>query len=196
MSRPYRFLLIALMIVGAAGCGSAARTQVALGDEPDTLPDEISAKSKEIPESTVKSETEEQPAFYFRQAEHSPSKTGIIQTGRYTAIVPAPTPEQKHILDVVITVTLPKGEVQTVGQGIRYLLRRSGYQMVKPDKLPPDALWLFSNPLPSVHRQLGPITLKDAINTLASPAFVLVEDPMHRLISFQLSPNIVMESLQ
>jgi len=51
MSRPYCFLLIALMIVGAAGCGSAAKTQAAFEDEPDTLPDETSAKSKKIPES-------------------------------------------------------------------------------------------------------------------------------------------------
>ena len=44
---------------------------------------------------------------------------------------------------------------------------------------------LFSLPLPKVHRQLGPMTLKDALETLAGPAWLLVEDPAKRIVSFE-----------
>lgn len=195
MSSYYRFCLLALLFAGTTGCSSTAKTPVAAAEVVDAsyTGAEPSQQENQDATSTAITVSRHHPEFHALENGNEPVKSEVIQTGRYSAIAPVPTPEQAHILDVVITVTLPKSDVQTVGQGIRYLLRRSGYQMVNPDKLPPDALWLFSNPLPDVHRQLGPITLKDAINTLAAPAFTLIEDPVHRLISFQLSPNIVLE---
>ncbi len=44
---------------------------------------------------------------------------------------------------------------------------------------------MFALPLPAVHRSLGPMTLRDALKTLAGPAFNLVQDPVHRLITFE-----------
>ena len=44
---------------------------------------------------------------------------------------------------------------------------------------------LFALPLPEVHRQLGPMSLQQALETLAGPAFQLVEDPVHRLVAFE-----------
>jgi len=41
-------------------------------------------------------------------------------------------------------------------------------------------------PLPKVHHSLGPITLTQALSTLAGSPWRLVVDPIHRLISFQL----------
>lgn len=119
--------------------------------------------------------------------------TNYIQTGRYTVIAPVPLPEQSQLLDVVISVTLPEEEVYTVGQGIRYLLKRSGYQLVNANQLSADVLLLFSRPIPRVHRHLGPMTLRQALNTLATPAFRLVEDPVHRFISFTLKETIAQE---
>jgi type IV pili sensor histidine kinase/response regulator len=108
-----------------------------------------------------------------------------IQTGRYTVLTPSPTHEQTHILDVIIHVTLPEEDLATVGQAIRYLLKRSGYQLVQPSRLSPDVRSLFAKPIPRIHRQLGPMPLRDALNTLATPAFRLIDDPVHRVISFQ-----------
>ena len=40
-------------------------------------------------------------------------------------------------------------------------------------------------PLPAVHRNLGPMPVKRELETLAGPAFRLVEDPVHRLVTFE-----------
>ena len=44
---------------------------------------------------------------------------------------------------------------------------------------------LLDLPLPEAHRTLGPLPLRTALAILAGPAFRLVEDPVHRLISFE-----------
>jgi type IV pili sensor histidine kinase/response regulator len=49
----------------------------------------------------------------------------------------------------------------------------------------PETLALFALPLPAVHHHLGPMTLREALETLAGPAFHLVQDPVHRLITFE-----------
>ena len=85
----------------------------------------------------------------------------------------------------MITVTIPD-EIETIGQTIRYLLRRSGYQLINPQQQQPELAQLFSKRLPDVHRHLGPMTLENALTILTTPAFTLIEDPVHRLISYQL----------
>jgi conjugative transfer region protein (TIGR03748 family) len=112
------------------------------------------------------------------------TKPTIIQTGRYSAITANPTPEQRQLLNVIIAVTIPN-DFQTVGQAVHYLLKRSGYQLVGSEQLPLEAVQLFNRPIPEVHRQLGPMTLRDALNVLTAPAFMLIEDPIHRMISYQ-----------
>jgi len=37
-----------------------------------------------------------------------------------------------------------------------------------------------------VHRVLGPVTLRNALNTLAGPVWNLVIDPVNRIVSFEL----------
>ena len=48
-----------------------------------------------------------------------------VQTGRYSAIKTGPTLEQSSLLDVMITVTIPNS-IQTIGETVTYLLKRSG----------------------------------------------------------------------
>ena len=91
---------------------------------------------------------------------------------------------QAELLAATMTVRLPE-RIQTVGEAVRYLLHRSGYRLADPESIGPDTVALFMLPLPAVHRTLGPMTLKDALETLAGPAFRLVRDPVHRLITFE-----------
>ena len=95
------------------------------------------------------------------------------------------TPSQRQLLQVMITVTIPD-EITTIGETIQYLLRRSGYQLTGSTYQQPELIQLLTNRLPDVHRQLGPMTLEDALTILTTPAFILTEDPVHRLISYQL----------
>ena len=106
------------------------------------------------------------------------------QVGRYSLLTAAPTKAQTELLATTVDVRIP-GRIQTVGEAVRYLLQRSGYRLATVESIGPDTATLFALPLPAVHRSLGPMTLKDALETLAGPVFNLVQDPVHRLISFE-----------
>jgi type IV pili sensor histidine kinase/response regulator len=107
-----------------------------------------------------------------------------IQSGRYSMYSAAPTQAQAELLEATVTVQLP-ARIQTIGEAVRYLLQRSGYRLAATESTAPETLALFALPLPAVHRHLGPMTLRDALETLAGPAFHLVQDPVHRLITFE-----------
>ncbi len=107
-----------------------------------------------------------------------------IQVGRYSLFSATPTEAQADLLATTMTVRFP-GRIQSVGEAVRYLLQRSGYRLAAAESIAPDTLALFALPLPAVHRSLGPMTLRDALETLAGPAFHLVQDPVHRLVSFE-----------
>jgi len=96
-----------------------------------------------------------------------------------------PTDAQADLLATTIKVQIPE-RIQTVGEAIGYLLLRSGFRLADPRAMSPQALALFELPLPAVHRSLGPITLRQGLATLAGPTFQLVQDPVHRLIAFEL----------
>ena len=134
---------------------------------------------------TGKPDTDEGESYSSTQTHSHSSKSTGVQTGRYSAIAALPTPSQRQLLQVMITVTIPD-EITTIGQTIQYLLRRSGYQLTGPKYQQTELTQLFTNRLPDVHRQLGPMTLEDALTILTTPAFILIEDPVHRLISYQL----------
>jgi len=107
-----------------------------------------------------------------------------VQVGRYSMTSATPTVAQKDILATALTVLFPE-RIQTVGEAIRYLLQRSGYRLASAEAIGPDTVSLFALPLPAVHRSLGPMTLKEALEILVGPGFHLVQDPVHRLITFE-----------
>ena len=111
-------------------------------------------------------------------------KADQAQVGRYSMIAAVPSKAQTDLLATTLTIRFPE-RIQTLGEAVRYLLQRSGYRLAKIESIRPDTVNLFALSLPAVHRSLGPMTLRDALNTLAGPAFNLVQDPIHRLITFE-----------
>ena len=107
-----------------------------------------------------------------------------VQVGRYSLLSAEPTEGQIDLLATVVTVHFPV-QIQTVGESVGYLLQRSGYRLADTKALAPEAMGLLALPLPSVHRQLGPMPLRRALETLAGATFHLVQDPVHRLIAFE-----------
>lgn len=107
-----------------------------------------------------------------------------LQVGRYSLFAATPTQAQAELLATTMTVRFPN-RIQGVGEAVRYLLQRSGYRLANIEAISPDADALFALPLPAVHRSLGPMMLRDALETLAGPAFHLVQDPVHRLVTFE-----------
>lgn len=107
-----------------------------------------------------------------------------IQVGRYSLFAATPTEAQADPLQATINIQFP-ATVRTVGDAVRYALEQSGFRLAGPEASAPDTAYLFALRLPDVHRQLGPMSLQQALETLAGPAFQLVEDPVHRLVAFE-----------
>ena len=108
-----------------------------------------------------------------------------LQVGRYQTVILQPTDEQLDLLSSIVEIELP-GDIKTVGQAIVHLLDGSGYRLLSPKLAEPYRVLLFSLPLPKVQRQLGPISLRQALEMLSGPAFRLVIEPAYRLVSFEL----------
>ena len=111
--------------------------------------------------------------------------TSEVQVGRYQSVIMRAYENQVDLLSVVITRNLPE-HVNTVGQAITHLLDGSGYRLLSPKLAESYRSHLFAMPLPQVQRQLGPLSLRQALELLGGPAFRLVIDPTYRLVSFEL----------
>lgn len=81
-----------------------------------------------------------------------------------------------QVVDVSIADTLHA----SVGDALRYILLRSGYQLCGGRET--DALQAL--PLPVAHYRLGPLLLRDALLTLTGPAWDLHVDDGARRVCF------------
>jgi len=106
----------------------------------------------------------------------------IIRYGRYTLVELAPAAAQRDLLLQTIDVAMPERARATVGDGLRHVLKRSGYQLCDSATVAAD---LYALPLPAVHLHLGPMSLRDALLTLAGPAWELREDDLARRVCFE-----------
>lgn len=93
----------------------------------------------------------------------------------------APQVAQQNLLLQVVDLSIPASLDATVGDALRHLLLRSGYTLCEDD---PAVTALCSLPLPAAHLQLGPLFLRDALLTLAGPAWDLQVDDVARQVCF------------
>ena len=112
-----------------------------------------------------------------------------VQVGRYSMYAAAPTEAQKDLLTSLIKTQFVD-KVRTVGEAVQHLLQGSGYRLARDEVIGLDTLELFALPLPDAHRSLGPMPLQTALETLVGPAFRLIEDPVHRLLTFESCNSI------
>jgi type IV pili sensor histidine kinase/response regulator len=105
----------------------------------------------------------------------------VARYGRYTLIELAPKAAQQNLLLQEIDVSIPTALNPTVGDALHHVLRRSGYSLCEDD---PVVTTLHGLPLPAAHRQLGPLFLRDALLTLAGPAWDLRIDDVARQLCF------------
>ena len=112
----------------------------------------------------------------------APEFIPVVRYGRYTLVELAPTAAQRDLLLQTIDVSMPEDARATVGDGLRHVLKRSGYQLCET---PSAVTELYALPLPAAHRHLGPMTLRDALLTLAGPAWELHADDRARQICFE-----------
>ena len=106
----------------------------------------------------------------------------VVRYGRYTLVELAPSAAQRDLLLQTIDVSMPEDARATVGDGLRHVLKRSGYQLCETAHA---VTALYALPLPAAHLHLGPMTLRDALLTLAGPAWELHADDRTRQICFE-----------
>jgi type IV pili sensor histidine kinase/response regulator len=105
--------------------------------------------------------------------------TQALRSGRYTLVELVPDPAQQDLMQQIVDVTVPATASATVGDALRYLLLRSGYQLCDP---PGDMTAFDALPLPAAHIHIGPLTLRDALRVLAGTGWrVQIDDPARRV---------------
>jgi len=114
-------------------------------------------------------------------------RPGYFRSSRYGLKRDETQPEQRDLLGVIYSHQFPSAE--TVGQALIKALEESGYGLADPAASDPSLSALLGSPLPKIHRELGPARLDNILETLAGPAWVLVSDPVNRLVSFDLKEN-------
>ncbi len=117
------------------------------------------------------------------EASNAPSSE--VQFGRYQTVVLQPDENQVDLLSSMVELELPE-QINTVGQAITYLLDGSGYRLLSAKLAEPYRVLLFALPLPKAERQLGPLSLRQALELVSGPAFRLVIEPVYRLVTFEL----------
>jgi type IV pili sensor histidine kinase/response regulator len=93
-----------------------------------------------------------------------------------------PERSQQDLMQQIVDITLPPTVNATLGEALRYLLLKSGYQLCDH----PDAAQVFDAlPLPAAHIHLGPLTLHEALQVLVGPAWSLRVDNSTRRVCFE-----------
>lgn len=110
------------------------------------------------------------------------------QLGRYLTVDNKPKSAQMDLLSQEFQVRFPSS-VETIGDAMEYLLKQSGYSLVPEEKRSSELKITLSKPLPAIDRDFGPMKLRDGLSTLAGPVFILINDPLNRMVSFKLNPK-------
>lgn len=107
-----------------------------------------------------------------------------VPIARYAYLMPGSSHAQRHPLQVTLTQVRFPQEIATVGDALAHLLTRSGYRLDEPRSHWAKAI-LMPQPLPEVHRDLGPIHLSEALSVLAGGAWQLKVNPLYRTLIIQ-----------
>lgn len=75
----------------------------------------------------------------------------------------------------------------TVHDGLHEILAGTGYRLAGPAANDPELFRLLEQPYPEHKRRIGPAGLTEVLAMVAGPAWVLVVDPVNRLLGFERS---------
>jgi len=110
----------------------------------------------------------------------------LTPVGRYSSISNVATRAQQNPLLAIAQFKF-SARVKTVGQALLQVLQDTGYSLVPEKQLPRSVRKVLAKPLPVTQRELGPISMKDALSTLMdSQVFRLMVDPVNRRVTFRL----------
>jgi len=112
------------------------------------------------------------------------SAANEVQVARYTTLASIPSEADAEPLAVVAKVHFPRPAVNTVGDAVRHLLLRTGYQLVNEDRLDERVRAVLALRLPDNQRVLGPYRVDAMLGVLLGRPFRLVADPASRTVAY------------
>ena len=115
--------------------------------------------------------------------------SNVIVYGRYQTVSAQPRAEQKDVLLAVIQVHFSP-EIGTVNDALQDVLRYSGYALVDLGSQSLALQNTLKKTLPLMHRDLGPLPLKQALSLLVGTSFDLTIDRLNRTVNFTLKPDL------
>lgn len=107
-----------------------------------------------------------------------------IFESRYLSVQVGPETAQTDLLQNIVDVRVP-AQITTVGGSLDYLLRPYGFQLDDSPEVDEQYLLLVLT-LPEPHRNLGSMTLMDALITLGGKSFRPLINPVKRSVRYQL----------
>jgi conjugative transfer region protein (TIGR03748 family) len=117
------------------------------------------------------------------------SSSNVISYGRYQTISIQPRADQTDVLTAVIQVHFSPS-IHTVNDAIQDLLRYSGYSLIDSASQSLALQNTLKKPLPLMHRDLGPIALRQVLSVLIGSSFDLAIDRLNRTVNFILKPDL------
>lgn len=106
------------------------------------------------------------------------------QVGRYTTVTTQPAEDEVNPLAVIAKVHFPRSVVTTVGDAVRYVLVRTGYQLAAEETLDPRVTAVFALRLPDNQRALGSYRVDTMLNVLMGRPYALVTDSQTRTVRY------------
>jgi conjugative transfer region protein (TIGR03748 family) len=107
-----------------------------------------------------------------------------VALGRYTSMDARPALSVRNPMRVVATVNFPKSHVQTVGDAVKHLLVRTGYELSAPAQLGDAQQALLGLALPESHRRIGPYRVEAILQALLGDSWAVQIDHGKRRVSF------------
>lgn len=119
------------------------------------------------------------------------SDAKTLQISRYTTVTVTPTDAQIDPLASVVQIHFP-ASAQTIGQAISLLLNSTGFNLAPQEKRSEAVVTTLGKPLPIVDRDLGPITIRQALTILMGQnVFTLSVDELTREVNFILQNTYI-----
>jgi len=117
-----------------------------------------------------------------------------ILESRYLSAQVGPENAQIDLLQSIVDIRVPE-QITKVGEALDYLLRPYGFQLDAPHEVDeqPEAdeqYLLLVLTLPEPHRNLGSMTLMDALTTLGGKSFRPLINPVKRSVRYQLREGL------
>ena len=124
------------------------------------------------------------------QADTTDTEDSRILESRYLSVPMGPESAQTDLLKSIVDIRVPE-QITTVGGSLDFLLRPYGFQLDdshEADEQPEvdEQYLLLVLTLPEPHRNLGSMTLMDALATLGGKSFRPLINPVKRSVRYQL----------